>query len=149
MILKSEKKFVSILKTHRSQKLLSSTVLRKAGLTLSAGLIAISMVSTAHAQQREIINPSFEDVSAVPGLGNGFKITNDSNVPGWLSTNGDIEVWVEGFQNRSAQDGTHLVELNPSAPVGLYQEICVINGCLLYTSPSPRDQRGSRMPSSA
>ena len=23
------------------------------------------------------------------------------------------------------------------------------NGCLLYTSPSPRDQRGSRMPSSA
>ena len=25
----------------------------------------------------------------------------------------------------------------------------VINFCLLYTSPSPRDQRGSRMPSSA
>ena len=25
----------------------------------------------------------------------------------------------------------------------------VFNGCLLYTSPSPRDQRGSRMPSSA
>ena len=27
---------------------------------------------------------------------------------------------------------------------------CAMNiGCLLYTSPSPRDQRGSRMPSSA
>ena len=25
----------------------------------------------------------------------------------------------------------------------------VMDGCLLYTSPSPRDQRGSRMPSSA
>ena len=25
----------------------------------------------------------------------------------------------------------------------------VIKSCLLYTSPSPRDQRGSRMPSSA
>ena len=25
----------------------------------------------------------------------------------------------------------------------------IINNCLLYTSPSPRDQRGSRMPSSA
>ena len=24
-----------------------------------------------------------------------------------------------------------------------------LNSCLLYTSPSPRDQRGSRMPSSA
>ena len=28
-------------------------------------------------------------------------------------------------------------------------EIKVAQGCLLYTSPSPRDQRGSRMPSSA
>ena len=25
----------------------------------------------------------------------------------------------------------------------------LLNNCLLYTSPSPRDQRGSRMPSSA
>ena len=25
----------------------------------------------------------------------------------------------------------------------------LLNDCLLYTSPSPRDQRGSRMPSSA
>ena len=28
-------------------------------------------------------------------------------------------------------------------------EFRVVNRCLLYTSPSPRDQRGSRMPSSA
>ena len=27
--------------------------------------------------------------------------------------------------------------------------VSIINNCLLYTSPSPRDQRGSRMPSSA
>ena len=27
--------------------------------------------------------------------------------------------------------------------------VCLSNNCLLYTSPSPRDQRGSRMPSSA
>ena len=30
--------------------------------------------------------------------------------------------------------------------LGLFSIACV---CLLYTSPSPRDQRGSRMPSSA
>ena len=30
---------------------------------------------------------------------------------------------------------------------GLTNEL--VGGCLLYTSPSPRDQRGSRMPSSA
>ena len=29
------------------------------------------------------------------------------------------------------------------------KQILTENGCLLYTSPSPRDQRGSRMPSSA
>ena len=28
-------------------------------------------------------------------------------------------------------------------------EVVVVSICLLYTSPSPRDQRGSRMPSSA
>ena len=28
-------------------------------------------------------------------------------------------------------------------------DVDTINTCLLYTSPSPRDQRGSRMPSSA
>ena len=30
-----------------------------------------------------------------------------------------------------------------------YDNCKEIIGCLLYTSPSPRDQRGSRMPSSA
>ena len=29
------------------------------------------------------------------------------------------------------------------------ESYCVPKACLLYTSPSPRDQRGSRMPSSA
>ena len=29
------------------------------------------------------------------------------------------------------------------------QPVCTPSRCLLYTSPSPRDQRGSRMPSSA
>ena len=34
-------------------------------------------------------------------------------------------------------------------PVPLYHCFGMVMGCLLYTSPSPRDQRGSRMPSSA
>ena len=32
---------------------------------------------------------------------------------------------------------------------GYYTHVSNITTCLLYTSPSPRDQRGSRMPSSA
>ena len=36
------------------------------------------------------------------------------------------------------------IDLDPSM-----LQIQRLSGCLLYTSPSPRDQRGSRMPSSA
>ena len=36
-----------------------------------------------------------------------------------------------------------------TVPVERIQNIDLVQGCLLYTSPSPRDQRGSRMPSSA
>ena len=97
-------------------------------VTLTTGLMVSTATTSAHAQQREIINPSFEQVGAVPDLDNGFEITPQENVPGWFSTNGEIEIWVEGFQQRSAQEGGHLAELNPSAPVGLYQEICLING---------------------
>ena len=34
-------------------------------------------------------------------------------------------------------------------PALILQDFISTDGCLLYTSPSPRDQRGSRMPSSA
>ena len=48
-------------------------------------------------------------------------------------------------------------QLKPSNVVVISEEDIKLNnevvadyqGCLLYTSPSPRDQRGSRMPSSA
>ena len=46
----------------------------------------------------------------------------------------------------------HLVSLEQAISVlGLLSpDFIEVNGhCLLYTSPSPRDQRGSRMPSSA
>ena len=36
-----------------------------------------------------------------------------------------------------------------SAFIVIGSSVALINFCLLYTSPSPRDQRGSRMPSSA
>ena len=45
-----------------------------------------------------------------------------------------------------------LIAENLEDPTDTEFQICVDvqgDGCLLYTSPSPRDQRGSRMPSSA
>ena len=48
--------------------------------------------------------------------------------------------------------GTHLLtasQVEQAAKVVKGQPLARVNTCLLYTSPSPRDQRGSRMPSSA
>ena len=41
------------------------------------------------------------------------------------------------------------MDKNLCIKVGWVKEAHGLKGCLLYTSPSPRDQRGSRMPSSA
>ena len=52
---------------------------------------------------------------------------------------------------RDALVGTRLADLPENATVGtgsIRRQVQLL-ACLLYTSPSPRDQRGSRMPSSA
>ena len=53
-------------------------------------------------------------------------------------------------------DGTQLSDEILDAGYDIYSTICIIRDhnawakdCLLYTSPSPRDMRRSRMPSSA
>ena len=49
----------------------------------------------------------------------------------------------------SLGDGKRVAKFDPR--VALLGDVDELNSwiCLLYTSPSPRDQRGSRMPSSA
>ena len=41
------------------------------------------------------------------------------------------------------------IALDLKDPEGIAILLDLVEGCLLYTSPSPRDQRGARMPSSA
>ena len=55
-----------------------------------------------------------------------------------------IEV-LTGLEPVKKRPGMYTDTENPNH---LAQEV-IDNSCLLYTSPSPRDQRGSRMPSSA
>ena len=60
-------------------------------------------------------------------------------------------------EHQHETDGQVVIELDTKESKehleSIFQEIGLksisFNGCLLYTSPSPRDQRGSRMPSSA
>ena len=49
-------------------------------------------------------------------------------------------------QNKKAR---HDYEILETYEAGIVLTGTEIKSCLLYTSPSPRDQRGSRMPSSA
>ena len=51
------------------------------------------------------------------------------------------EKYLESYGRGVAKVDLEVITHNRDHPRGKY--------CLLYTSPSPRDQRGSRMPSSA
>ena len=53
------------------------------------------------------------------------------------------------LQNNIAQKEQIMANLENAQQVHQRNETLKNDGCLLYTSPSPRDQRGSRMPSSA
>ena len=71
-------------------------------------------------------------------------VTESSGDPG--AGNRDIFVEVE-----LGLDRAYVQQMIPLT-VRLFLGVDILDGsltCLLYTSPSPRDQRGSRMPSSA
>ena len=72
--------------------------------------------------------------------------------------NGDIYIAIEGENNDGHNYLNQVDTLNASAVIVDKNKECnnlnaqiisVDNTCLLYTSPSPRDKRQSRMPSSA
>ena len=66
----------------------------------------------------------------------------------------EAPVWgFDGSSTEQADGGSSDCVLNPVRvypnPLESNSSIVLCEVCLLYTSPSPRDQRGSRMPSSA
>ena len=70
-----------------------------------------------------------------------FKVgVNIFGVTNWLRTLKSIPPWWGSFK-----DALYLEMGDPNTA----DSVRLHNICLLYTSPSPRDQRGSRMPSSA
>ena len=52
------------------------------------------------------------------------------------------------FENPGKNSAPSFLVLNGEEPA-TFSDNAEVKVCLLYTSPSPRDQRGSRMPSSA
>ena len=75
-----------------------------------------------------------------------FLVKTQNKDGSWGSHDPDIPDLADfgfGLKNRGSQDGVRAACTAICAEAFLHQD------CLLYTSPSPRDQRGSRMPSSA
>ena len=69
----------------------------------------------------------------------------------WRQTDGTISHFVAGLGTSGTFTGVtrRLRELNSAVACVSAQPDSPFNGCLLYTSPSPRDRTRSRMPSSA
>ena len=85
-------------------------------------------------------------VALVNGIDAGVQWIKDH--PEEFMEGGKYEEWVtsEGWLS-SPETSAGIMELLDSGDWYLTSDS--YNDCLLYTSPSPRDQRGSRMPSSA
>ena len=88
--------------------------------------------------------PNIDDMAKVRINGTEITIPNPELIPE-KTINGEL----------TAQYQDNAIDINVTAFYTRLSDAIIRslsslpNGCLLYTSPSPRDQRGSRMPSSA
>ena len=102
-----------------------------------------------------------EDIDEIEDIIDGFD--NPDDIIALLDSLGiedidEIEDILNGIEGQDIEDVDDILAILDSLGVDGIDEIeDILNGiegqdiedCLLYTSPSPRDQRGSRMPSSA
>ena len=95
------------------------------------------------------------DVIKMPDGGfaaTGMSIINSNGVAAMrvvrISANGAV-MWNKKAGGDGYQDMGHALALNQNENVLMVAGMKQPYGCLLYTSPSPRDKRQSRMPSSA
>ena len=77
--------------------------------------------------------------------------STSGSIAGNDSTGKDDAVQDHALGNDALEDGAlgDAALQDARAPAAADTSQCALCNCLLYTSPSPRDQRGSRMPSSA
>lgn len=91
-------------------------------------IIASCGVTAAQAQQRVMVNPSFE-LNDPYGAGTPYyEIYTNGPVQGWDSTSGYIELWDTNYLSVPAYDGSVFAEMNAYNPGALYQNICMVNG---------------------
>ena len=102
--------------------------------------VAVSLSACSNASSADQVTAAAPDIETV-----------GSNASANVSGNWDIQPDNSHIRFSAKQEGepftgefqsfSGVINFDPAAPE--------TGSCLLYTSPSPRDQRGSRMPSSA
>ena len=109
---------------------------------------------------RMLEHAGFKDVYIVGGSGDlGADIVGTMDGQGWViqakyrdSAGVDSSAAkeaVRALQHYESSTAVAAASTHFTSDAYDYYSQATRNGCLLYTSPSPRDQRGSRMPSSA
>ena len=89
-------------------------------------------------------------VDAATGADTEVQTGAGNSLDGTVHFNKDDQVYVVVTPNDGLTDGAAVASTSVTiANTDPVLSAATITTCLLYTSPSPRDQRGSRMPSSA
>ncbi|MFQ1700978.1 OmpA family protein [Loktanella agnita] len=121
------------------------------GVALLGALSVFVGSEQVNAQQRAIINPSFEQFAPGYTPPANFEFTSDENIVGWNSTGpgpvgttgGFIELWRNDNIDVPSDDGDYFVELNGESAVRLAQEVCLIEGEDLTWAYSHRARAGA------
>ena len=108
---------------------------KKFALVFSLAFIAIGVLSVVGMQRDQFPTVDFEVLSVTTAY------------PG--ASPEDVEKSVTNVIEEELLSVSGIKEITSSSREGISSIIVTLEACLLYTSPSPRDQRGSRMPSSA
>ncbi|WBX72608.1 T9SS type B sorting domain-containing protein [Tenacibaculum pacificus] len=90
-------------------------------------------------------NGGFEDHPEKSATGNGYLIRDESQIPGWDTTepeNNEIEIWYNSFQGVPPYEGTSFAELNANKVGALYQEFCTKPGDVISWSVVHRGRSG-------
>ena len=106
------------------------------------------MADTPSSIARADLNAALEDSSSGEHVENALFATASHEIRTPLNgILGMVSLLLETELQPAQRDYAEAIQLSGSRLLGMLNN--VLDYCLLYTSPSPRDQRGSRMPSSA
>ena len=93
--------------------------------------------------------PKRTDISSILIIGAGPIVIGQACEFDYSGTQACKSLKAEGYRIILVNSNPATIMTDPELADATYIEPITPEICLLYTSPSPRDQRGSRMPSSA